>query len=174
MSDRDAPEVLQEDTKTRRVGRLVSAFVSLCLPVLFLVSCGGPSSRDYRADQQALTRVLAADAHTAELVDPVLDRIGQGQDSMTIVARLQGEVKDAAGRALRVAGEAKTKTPEGRALRQELVDAAGERLRVIELLAVAARTERSADLLDAITATRELEETLAGIDERVTKLGRRD
>jgi hypothetical protein len=142
--------------------------------IALLGACGGPSSRDYREDRRALVRVLAADATTAERMDPVLAMIGNEEDATPAVARLEGEVRAAARRAEGLARAAKAKTAEGRALRGEVLDAMRDRMTLVTALARAARSGDAAEALEAIRTARELEERLADMEARITALSRDD
>jgi hypothetical protein len=140
----------------------------------FLGACGGPSSRDYREDRRALVRVLTADATTAERMDPVLAMVGTEEDATSAIARLEGEVRAAARRAEGLARAVRAKTPEGRALRGEVLEAMEDRGALVAALARAARSGEAAEALEAIRAARELEERLVDIEARITALSRDD
>jgi hypothetical protein len=145
--------------------------LGVALAVL-LGACGGPSSRDYREDRIALARVLAADATTAERMDPVVAALGTERGGDALLARLDGEVRAAAVRAGGLARKVKARTPEGSALRDELVEAMEDRRALLQSLAAAARSGEAADALEAIRAARTLEERLVEIDHRVEALAR--
>jgi len=117
--------------------------------------------------------VFAADAHAAELADPLIGRVGSGHESADTAAAFEGPVRDATARALRLAEESKVVTAPGRKLRRQLLQAIRERRRVVELFGRAARSGEPGELLDAITAARELEENLAELDEQLAALGKR-
>lgn len=142
------------------------------LALVLLGACGGPSSRDYREDRMALARVLAADANTAARMDPVVAALGTEGGGAGLLARLDGEVRGAAVRADGLARKVKARTPEGSALRDELVEAMQDRQDLIRSLGAAARSGEAADALDAIRAARTLEERLVEIDQRVEALTR--
>jgi len=142
------------------------------ISLFVIASCGGPSTRDYRDDRVALARVLAADAATAERLDPLVTALGAERDFTAAAARArrEAEVRESAARAERLARAVRAKTPEGKALGEELVEAMGERRELVRAIAAAAASGDAQAALEAIRAARALEERLVDVDERVEAL----